>query len=180
MLYLDGFLIFLTAKVLAPGSCALNPPHGLMGIAACERPRAPCPEQGHAKSIPRACPHSVCVPGCSGVRAWQGEGVGAPRSPRARCWALGERRGFVSTLPSLKAPLQRSASIWPTGDPANGGFGRPARSSDRQEGAAEAVGFSEYWALQSISVRGRRMDATLYPWSPSPSGATGTRHSSDQ
>lgn len=136
MLYLDGFLIFLTAKVLALGSCTLNLPHGVMGITARERPRAPCPEQGHAKSIPRACPHSVRVPGSSGVMAWQGEGVGASRSPRAQGWALGERRGFVSTLLSLKAALQGSASIWLTGDPANTGFGGPARSRDRQEEAA--------------------------------------------
>lgn len=62
-MYLDWFLILLRAKVLAPGSYTLNPPHSVMEMIAWEQPCGPSPEQGRAESIPLPCPHSACVPG---------------------------------------------------------------------------------------------------------------------
>lgn len=77
MLYLDWFLIFLIAKVLAPGSYTLMLPPSLRdGNGACEPPG-----QGRAKSVSLPCPHSACVLGNSGMRAWQGEDGGASWTP---------------------------------------------------------------------------------------------------
>lgn len=92
-MYLDGFRIFLSAKVLAPGPCTSNPPHSVMETVAWEQPWGPSP----SRALPRASPalsslgvhlREVLQERWLGkVRTEQRRGRRRPGDP------LGERRG---------------------------------------------------------------------------------------
>lgn len=134
-MYLDGFRIFLSAKVLAPGPCTSNPPHSVMETVAWEQPWGPSP----SRALPRASPCPVlarCASqgGSAGTMAWQGEDRAASWTPQAR----GPTRGETWLRSPHFFHTQRDYSkVLPYGPwkiPARTGFGRPAPEQERTRG----------------------------------------------